>query len=455
MNALKPFGEWGINLRYNIIKKLILILLIVAFCLIVVIDFKQEDFNMVNVLRVHVNPLYDAILNQESYDLNSSTDRVTLTDLKGIVYETNHPNYTINDYIDLKEFLYQDHTYTEMTDGWHKLSLPLYLDNTVSGFAIFEIKKDVLLQETNGYEKYSVQSWMRLLLIFLIGFSSVLVLYQPKENLVRLNDGLSNFTKGIFIPIVTPKYSQYHDLYDHYNQAVDEMSYLIERQSMEEQKQKEFLTIISHELKTPISTINAYIEGLILGIAKDESDQIEYQKIIHEKMQHLSQQVNGLFEYAQENSDRFKYNFEELYADVYFKEVFDHLPHDKRIKINNMLPGCMINIDRVRLEQVVMNLYNNAVKHTTDDEEIFFTAYRQDSEIIIEVKDAGSGIEAHDLPHIFEYYYQGTDSKHHDYQGIGLGLAICKEIIDRHQGRIQVKSNITVGTSFLIGIPIV
>ena len=102
-----------------------------------------------------------------------------------------------------------------------------------------------------------------------------------------------------------------------------------------------------------------------------------------------------------------------------------------------------------------MNLYNNAIKHTTKEEPITLKAYREDNEVVIEIEDNGEGINPKDLPYIFNYYYQGKTSKKNDYEGIGLGLAICKNIVDSHKGRMKVKSKEGAGTTMYIKIPLV
>jgi signal transduction histidine kinase len=246
-------------------------------------------------------------------------------------------------------------------------------------------------------------------------------------------------------------------MYIQYNILVEELGYMIKQQNAYEGKRKEFLTILSHELKTPIATINAYIEGLISGVAKDEASREKYQQIIYQKMQQLTTQIEELFKYAQEESGRFKYNFEECYADELFIGIFDRLASQNKfpVKVKQLIPKCIINVDETRIEQVIMNLYNNALKHSKKADCIELTGYRQDNEIIIEVSDNGEGIDPKDMPYIFDYYYQGKSSKNEDYEGIGLGLAICKDIVSKHQGTIKVKSVLGDGTTFTIILPIV
>ena len=104
---------------------------------------------------------------------------------------------------------------------------------------------------------------------------------------------------------------------------------------------------------------------------------------------------------------------------------------------------------------MVLNIYNNAIKHTDENDSIILKAYRQDDDVVIEINDSGTGIPTNELPYIFDSYYQGRESKKTDYQGAGLGLTICKSIIEAHSGSIKVKSELHKGTSMYVYIPIV
>lgn len=160
-------------------------------------------------------------------------------------------------------------------------------------------------------------------------------------------------------------------------------------------KRKDFLTLIYHELKTPIATLNAYVEVLASGIAKDEATRQRYQQVIYDKMQQLSKQVEELFKYAQEESGRFKYNFQECYADDVFNKISASLEGQEKVvvKITNHIPKCLISVDAVRIEQVVMNIFNNAIKHSQNSDLVHLIGYRQDQEKIIEVSDQGDGVD--------------------------------------------------------------
>jgi len=280
---------------------------------------------------------------------------------------------------------------------------------------------------------------------------------KDSYELEEIEKGMQNLIKGIFEPIKIKRNSDYPEVYNVYNMLCEELEYNFGKRELNENQEKAFLTMISHELKTPIATINAYVEGLIKGIAKDDEAKERYLKIIHDKMKQLTKQVEDFFVYTQESVSRFKYRFEECYADSIIEKIYHDIASqsESRIKYENLLPKCIINIDKMRIEQVIMNLYNNAQKHTSENDKILLRAYRSNDDIVLEVEDNGEGISASELPYIFDNYYQGQTAKKKDYSGIGLGLAICKSIIDSHNGRMKVKSQEGIGTTMTVIIPVV
>lgn len=356
----------------------------------------------------------------------------------------------------LLDALYMDNSYVNSNSGNYKLSQPIYYNDSVAAFVIFEKAYD-LKSGNNTLAKILIVSMIFLIIIMLILMIIILLYGKNKNELQTIEKGLEDIAKGILKPLSIKKNNDYNGIYNTYNMLIEELTYIMKQQQSSEGKRKAFLTMISHELKTPIATINAYVEGLLSGVAKDDETKEKYITIISNKMQQLTIQVEDFFKYAQDDANRFKYNFEECYADELLDTIFSSLVSLERAqtKIQNILPKCIFSADKIRLEQVIMNMYNNALKHTSKDDAIILKAYREDDEVVIEIEDFGEGISPKDLPYIFDYYYQGQSSKTSDYEGIGLGLAICKAIVDKHKGSMKVKSNLGQGTTMYIKIPLV
>jgi len=347
-----------------------------------------------------------------------------------------------------------DASYYNGNPNINKLSQPLYTDEMVDGFVIFESKYEAQPRMTSSTIVLGVSALLIIcLLLLLYGIS---LFKENNSEFISIEKGLMNITKGILTPIDANKSSQYPQIYHTYNTLINELKYMMEQREYNQEQRKSFLTTISHELKTPVSTINAYVEGLKNGIADDEEKQKQYINIIYDKMQMLTKLIEDFFLYTQEDEDKFKYNFVECYADELIEDVFSSITNQKddRITYKNLLPKCIVKLDKFRIEQVILNLYNNAKKHTKENQSISLSAYREDNDIVILVSDEGQGISPKDLPYIFDYYYQGVASKTKDYQGVGLGLAISKNIIESHKGKMKVKSTEGSGTNMYVYIPI-
>ncbi len=378
----------------------------------------------------------------------------TIVLLTGEVIYSNNPAHKIGQSVDLKEILFLDNSYIKLNKHWEKLGFPLIVQGRIQGFIIVEQPQSI--QNTPPIKLVLASYVMGSIVSGLILLLGIVLFRKQKNPLSQLSKSLNDISKGILQPLEMSTDPNLKEVYIHYNVLVEELSYLLIQQQKNEEQKKLFLNTISHELKTPISTINAYIEGLMYGVAKDEATKVKYIQIIHEKMQKLMTQIDDLFMYTQEQSSQFKYNFKEMYADDLFEPIFRGLEQTGKnaVLIDNKLPKCLIKADAVRLEQVIMNLYNNAKKHSEPSKPMQIRAYRQENEIWIEVEDHGNGIHHEDLPYIFDYYFQGTHSQKTDYEGIGMGLAICKEIIEKHQGRMIVKSKMNLGTTMIVVLPL-
>lgn len=431
----------------------------------------QDQNHLVNEFRLIIHPIYLQVTSEAAQDYEQILEKMdleqtlymSLVDLSGKIIWTNRPDYKNLQDLFLDQALFMDNSY-EKTESFYKLSMPIYENNRVNGFAIFEIDKTYLINLTLE-DHHAIKVWIvkiiRVLLPILLVFLLILLwfmIYRYKDPTLHiLKEKMDQVSKGRYEAIKVNHLSDYKELLLSYNILVEELNYIMKQQANYEGQRRDFLTRVSHELKTPIATINAYIEGLMSPMGNDQENRARYYKIIDEKMKDLMGQIEDLFKYAQEESGRFKYHFKEVYADEVFEKIFETFSGNQKVetKISNKLPKCIVNMDPIRIEQVLMNLVNNARKHSDPSSPITLMAYRQDNHIVIEVQDYGQGILAKDIPYIFDTYYQGQSSQKNDYEGIGLGLSICKDILTEHKGTIKVKSVVNEGTTFIISLPIV
>ncbi|MGG6447420.1 sensor histidine kinase [Pseudobacillus badius] len=221
------------------------------------------------------------------------------------------------------------------------------------------------------------------------------------------------------------------------------------------EERNEFLSSISHELRTPLTYIKGYAD---VARRKDieEKDRDHYLNIIYEESDKLSAMMKDLFDLAKIDRNAFIINRTKVQLCSYVKTIHEKmLPAFKEkemqleIECNENIHGL---IDPIRFEQVFFNLLDNAIKYSDPYTKTRIFVKEKDGDVLIKVEDEGHGIPEEDLPFIFERLYRVDKSRSRDLGGTGLGLSIVKELIEAHQGRIEVKSELGKGSTFLIWI---
>lgn len=220
----------------------------------------------------------------------------------------------------------------------------------------------------------------------------------------------------------------------------------------------DFVANISHELRTPIAMLQGYSEAILDGIAATEEEQRELVKIIFDESVRMSKLVNELLDLARIEAGHLqlvpaKISLNQLLDKIGRK--FNGLTRERRIQLTvDKLPGDdTVFLDQDRMEQVLTNLIDNAIRHTPDHGEIRVTPSKKEKILQIEVSDTGSGIDPEDIPYLFERFYKGDKARTRGRSGTGLGLSIVKNIVEAHKGHIYVESTLGEGTSFKIQIP--
>lgn len=233
----------------------------------------------------------------------------------------------------------------------------------------------------------------------------------------------------------------------------------LENQVKYEKSRRELIASISHELRTPITSISGYVEGLEEGIASDTEMFQRYISVIKDKTEKLDHLIDDLFQYSQMELGQLNMNMERSNSMELFEEIFGNLEmefidNNINFTVKRPLPNVEINLDHYRIRQVVDNLIQNAKRHVDSDGKISAGAKLKENNIQVFIADNGEGISKEDLQNIFEKFYRGEKSRSRQYGGVGLGLSICKYIIEAHGGRIWVDSKTGHGSTFYFTIPI-
>ncbi len=225
----------------------------------------------------------------------------------------------------------------------------------------------------------------------------------------------------------------------------------------------DLLSNISHDLKTPMTSIQGYVDALLDGIVTEPQKQEQYLRRIQVKIAGLIKLTQELFELTQLESRNITLNLQNIPVDSIVRQIYDKYNLDIEsagMKINTdipalaVFPSVMVDIDRI--ERVFSNLIFNAIKFkVTENSAIVIGFDLSVNEVTFRVKDNGTGIAEQDLPHIFDRFYMGSKARTSSSDGHGLGLAIAKEIVEYHGGHIWVESTLGQGSTFYIALPIV
>ncbi|BBF42821.1 sensor histidine kinase [Lachnospiraceae bacterium KM106-2] len=235
------------------------------------------------------------------------------------------------------------------------------------------------------------------------------------------------------------------------------------RQIREEELKKssqELISCISHDLRTPIATIQAYGEGLRDGVAQNEKEQKDYVAVIIKKTRLLNEMIGELLEYSNAKLNHLSLEKKE----IYFKEFYNRLLQELRpyvehqgviLEANELKDDAIVMIDPKRILEVIYNLVDNSLKYKRgENDKIHMICEIQESEVWIKVKDHGIGISANDIPHVFDQFYRAEKSRSMSVKGSGLGLSICKYIVEQHGGEIYCRSRKNEGCEIRFSIRI-
>jgi Signal transduction histidine kinase len=225
-----------------------------------------------------------------------------------------------------------------------------------------------------------------------------------------------------------------------------------------EENRKMLISSISHDLKTPVTSIKGYVEGIVDGIANTPEKKEKYLKTIYLKAQQVDQMIDDLLLYAKLDLKQIPFNFERTDLEEYLKDCIAETEaelENNNIKVkfcNELQQKQQVLVDRERMKRVIMNILDNSRKYMNIVQgEIKISLRETHSSLIIELRDNGSGIRKSELPHIFDRFYRSV-AVGSEIKGSGLGLSIAKQIVEGHQGRVWAVSHADQGVSIMISL---
>lgn len=260
----------------------------------------------------------------------------------------------------------------------------------------------------------------------------------------ELNTAMKNIADGnLEYMLNTDSKGEIGELYKNYEDMRLRLKESTDEKFEHEKQNRELISNISHDLKTPITAIKGYVEGIMDGVADTPEKMDKYIKTIYNKANDMDRLINELTIYSGIDSNRIPYHFHRLNVADYFGDCVEEVGLDlesKNIELNysNLVsPDAMIIADPEQLKRVINNIIGNSVKYLEREKGVIDIRILDEVDSIrVEIEDNGKGIAARDLPNIFERFYRTDASRNSSKGGSGIGLSIVKKIVEDHGGYI-------------------
>lgn len=407
-----------------------------------------------NKARVLVNPVLAQLelgsLGDLDYSwLASQGARVEVVDLSGVVlYDSAGKQGRV---VDLATYLHYDASLGRT--GYVKFAFPVIKDGLQVANAVFYLPRQIVAED-QGQSLDAFLPIAALVVLVLVAAGVLGLRYRVMVNrpLEQLSLAASQVARGNFDGQLN--YVE-DDALGKVFRSFDIMRLELKdaqaRQQEYQRERKELITKISHDLKTPVSSIKAYVEGLRDGMAKDPAKADKYLAVIDKKTNSLVALIDDLLQHSLSELGQLRVERNEQYSGPLLERIVEPLVllfegSGVRFSVAGELPNVLVNVDAVRLEQVVVNLVENAKKYTAPGGIVEFSVVNQPGYLKFSVKDTGMGIGEEELPRLFDPFFRGKLAR--DFEGAGLGLAICQYIVEEHGGKIWVESKLGSGSTF-------
>lgn len=270
----------------------------------------------------------------------------------------------------------------------------------------------------------------------------------------QLNTAMQNIAEGnLEYMLTTEEKGEIGELYRNYEDMRLRLKESTDEKFEHEQKNRELISNISHDLKTPITAIKGYVEGIMDGVADTQEKMDKYIKTIYNKANDMDKLINELTTYSGIDNNRIPYTFRRINVAEYFGDCVEEVGLDlesKNIQLNYedlVEASTQIIADPEQMKRVINNIIGNSVKYMDKEKGVIDIRILDEVDSIrVEIEDNGKGIAAKDLPNIFERFYRTDASRNSSKGGSGIGLSIVKKIVEDHGGYIWATSKENEGT---------
>lgn len=276
-------------------------------------------------------------------------------------------------------------------------------------------------------------------------------IYKPIK---ELSQAMHRIAEGDFeYRMPTDGSGEIGTLYDNYEQMRLQLKENMEEKLQNEKHSKELVSNITHDLKTPITSIKGYVEGIMDGVADTPEKMDKYIRTIYNKANDMDKLINELTTYSGIEANKIPYHFHVIDISHYFADCVEEVgldleSHDITLNYTNLVPpNTCIVADPEQLKKVINNIISNSVKYMGHDKGVIDIRILDENESVkIEIEDNGKGIPAKDIGNIFERFFRTDASRNSMQGGSGIGLSIVKKIIEDHGGYVWATSKEGEGT---------
>lgn len=332
-----------------------------------------------------------------------------------------------------KELIYSDGRKI-FTLYWKELAAKNQLDSEIYNY----FKKNI----------YQAIIFSAAIVIFLIIILSFIISKKITTPLIKLKNAALAVAQGDYKEKIEAKGQ------DELTELIEAFNLMTKKLKKLDKIRKESTSDLAHELRTPLTTLSGYLEAIEDGKLKADLATI---KEMQEETKRITKLVENLNDFANAQNKVFNLKKEKIDLKPIIKKVLKHFTKsikDKNIELKlNLDSELYLNGDQDSLFQIVDNIIENAIKYNKQNGKIIIEAKKEKDYLIINFKDTGLGIKAKDLPYIFERFYRTDQSRNSKNQGSGIGLAVVKELVEAHNGKIKAQSNEQQGTIFKLKLP--
>ena len=331
--------------------------------------------------------------------------------------------------------------------------------------AIVAIVFSYIALQHYSYPVFEKATWLFIIIIVLFILSIVALSFITSKTIVsplkKLAEGANEIAKGnLDYKIDYESTNEIGQTVKAFNEMSEQLKQSIDDRDRIEQSRKEMIAGVAHDLRTPLTSVKGYVEGLRDGIANTPEKQERYLNTIYDSTLSMEKLLDELLTVSRLELGNIELNTEEININHFLEDCENEIkPYLEKegflLEVNNnCLEDDTVLLDTNRFERVVQNIISNSLKYARKDVQgkIVLDAQSYEKSVIISISDNGIGLESENIPRIFDAFYREDKSRTRVKDGSGIGLAVCKQIVELHGGRIWATKNEEYGITILISL---